>query len=158
MFSQNANVTLRKMLRFYFLDQGHFMWNFCLQTHQPNTMVHSAQQQQQQQRRLTSSVSLSLSTKCCLTNETQIVKRTQHMASVADQLGCLDNFCPVFTGTSICKNASNCPTNALTYVRNWPWYKNSESFPSVFCERDPNIWRLRQSFFLNLFSHVSVSY
>lgn len=156
MFSQNANVTLQKK-KYTFIFWAKVIYVKLLhniQTHQPNTMVHSTQQQQ----RLTSSVSLSLSTKCCLTNETQIVKGTQHMASVADQLGCLDSFCPVFTGTSICKNAWNYPTNTLKYVWNWPWYKKTESFPSAFCRRECTQTFGRQSFFLNFFSRVSVSY
>lgn len=75
-----------------------------------------------QQEHLTSSLSVTLSTKYCLINEMKIIKEQwslwEHMAKYHWSVGLVSMLllCLVRWDTSICKNASNCPINILKYL------------------------------------------
>lgn len=86
---------------------------------------HNGLPQQDQHQWLSSPLSVSLSTKHCLTNEMQIVKTAIIKPHMTGQLGWLGSCCSVFSYSirlNIHKRAANCPTNILKYNLYWPWY------------------------------------
>lgn len=124
----------------FFSDQGQFFRTFApgikassIHDGRAKLTSHLPQQRQQQQHQhqyLTRSLSVSLSTECCLTrcqwNKTAMLKTTHGKVS---PIGWIPSVAAAALFSqlrhNICKRASICPTDILKYAPEWPRFNSS---------------------------------